>query len=64
MTLDDFLARPRDDRLILQFSTAAPDWRWKWTPGLMKKFPLNFLSNKNWGSGLIRRACHSPFLAR
>jgi hypothetical protein len=59
-TLKEFLERPRDDRLILQFSTPAPDWR-KRTPKLCKKWPLSMAFNKNWSSGLIRRACHSPF---
>jgi hypothetical protein len=60
-TLDELLARPREDRLILQFSTAAPEWR-HWTPGWLKHhFPWHLAFDKNWGSGLIRRSCHSPF---
>ena len=61
VSFSELLARPREDRLILQFSTAAPDWRFERTPNLMKKFPLSLMVNKNWGSGLIRRANHSPF---
>lgn len=58
----DLLTRPRDDRLILQFSTAAPDWRYeKYLPSMGKKFPISLAFNRNWGSGLIRRANHSPF---
>ena len=58
---DDILERPRDDRLILQFSTAAPQWR-KRTPAILKKkWPISMVFNKNWGSGLIRRSSHSPF---
>jgi hypothetical protein len=60
-TLDELLSRPRDDRLLLQFSTAAKDWKYKNLPGFCKKWPLSMAFNKNWGSGLIRRACHSPF---
>jgi hypothetical protein len=60
-TFQQLLERPREDRLIIQFSTAAPDWRFERTPELFKKFPINLLFNKNWGSGLIRRANHSPF---
>jgi hypothetical protein len=60
VTLEDLLAKPRDDRLILQFSTAAPDWR-RLTPGVLKHFPFNLLLDKNMGSGIIRRANHSPF---
>jgi hypothetical protein len=59
--LDEVLARPREDRLILQFSTAAPDWRFKHLPRFCKWWPLSMVFNKNWGSGLIRRSCHSPF---
>lgn len=58
---DEVLARPREDRLILQFSTAAPDWRFKHLPRFLKRWPLSMMFNKNWGSGLIRRSCHSPF---
>ena len=60
-TLDDLLKKPREDRLVLQFSTAAPDWKHPKLPEFCKKFPLNLLTDKNWGSGLIRRANHSPF---
>jgi hypothetical protein len=60
ISLKDMLERPRDDRLILQFSTAAQDWKPR-TPEWCKKFPVSMAFNKNWGSGLIRRACHSPF---
>lgn len=60
-TLQDLLDRPRDDRLILQFSTAAPDWKYKKLPRFFKRWPVSMMFNKNWGSGLIRRACHSPF---
>jgi hypothetical protein len=60
MDFDELLNRPREDQLILQFSTAAPDWR-RLTPDLLKKFPFNLLTDKNWGSGIIRRANHSPF---
>jgi|GEM_PF-532454 len=60
-SFEELLARPRDDRLILQFSTAAPDWRFERLPALCKKWPISMMFNKNWGSALIRRACHSPF---
>jgi hypothetical protein len=60
-TLQELLDRPRDDRLILQFSTAAPDWRFKNIPQALKKFPFNLLLDRNYGSELIRRANHSPF---
>jgi hypothetical protein len=60
-TLDELLARPRDNRLILQFSTAAPDWKYKHLPRFCKRWPISMLFNKNWGSGMIRRANHSPF---
>lgn len=60
-TLQELLDRPRDDRLILQFSTAAPDWRFDKLPERLKKFPFGLMFNKNWGSGMIRRANHSPF---
>jgi hypothetical protein len=60
-TLDEILARPRDDHLILQFSTAAPDWKYKNLPKMFKRWPVSMMFNKNYGSGLIRRACHSPF---
>jgi len=59
-TIDELLARPREDKLVLQFSTAAPDWR-KRTPGFCKRWPISMAFNKNWASGLIRRANHSPF---
>lgn len=61
VTIDELLARPRDDRLILQFSTAAPDWRFERMPAFLKKFPQRLMFDRNWGSGLIRRANHSPF---
>lgn len=57
----ELLDRPREDRLILQFSTAAPDWKHERLPKFLKKFPQRLLFDRNWGSGLIRRACHSPF---
>jgi hypothetical protein len=60
-TLNELLERPREDRLILQFSTAAKDWKYKNLPGFLKTWPVSMMFNKNWGSGLIRRACHSPF---
>ena len=60
LTLNELLERPRDDRLILQFSTAAKEWKPR-TPEFAKRFPLSLMFNKNWGSGLIRRANHSPF---
>jgi hypothetical protein len=59
--LSELLARPREDKLILQFSTSAPNWRRERLPQFCKKWPLSMAFNKNWGSGLIRRACHSPF---
>ena len=59
-TLKELLARPRVDRIILQFSTAAKDWK-PHTPEFCKTFPISMMFNKNWGSGLIRRANHSPF---
>jgi hypothetical protein len=59
--LDELLGRERDNRLVLQFSTAAPEWRFKQTPQFAKKWPLSMAFNKNWGSGLIRRSSHSPF---
>ena len=59
-TLKEYLARPRDDKLILQFSTPAPDWR-KRTPEFCKKWPLSIPFNRNWSAAIIRRACHSPF---
>ena len=59
--LDELLSRPRDDRLILQFSTAAPIWRKRTPDFAKKKWPLNLAFDKNWGSGLIRRSSHSPF---
>jgi hypothetical protein len=61
ITLKELLQRPREDRLILQFSTAAPIWKHERLPNVLKKFPQRLLFDKNWGSGLIRRACHSPF---
>ncbi len=57
----ELLARPREDRLILQFSTTVPDWRYERLPSMLKKFPLSLPFNKNWASGMIRRANHSPF---
>jgi hypothetical protein len=60
-TINELLERPREDRLILQFSTAAKDWNYKHLPEFCKRWPLSMMFNKNWGSGLIRRACHSPF---
>lgn len=60
-TLDELITRPRDNRLILQFSTAAPDWKYKNLPGFCKRWPISMMFNKNWGSAIIRRACHSPF---
>ena len=58
---DDLIARPREDRLTLRFSTAAPIWR-KRTPAFIKqKWPIKVAFDKNWGSELIRRTCHSPF---
>jgi hypothetical protein len=60
-TLNELLERPREDTLILQFSTAAPDWKYKHLPRFCKRWPISMMFNKNWGSGLIRRACHSPF---
>lgn len=49
------------DCLVLQFSTAAPDWRWWVPPPLRVPKPLCLLGDKNWGSSLIRRTNHSPF---
>jgi hypothetical protein len=60
-TIQELLERPRDDRLILQFSTAAPDWRFEHIPKALKKFPFKLAFDKNAFSGLIRRANHSPF---
>jgi hypothetical protein len=60
-TLRELLARPPDNKLVLRFSTAAPDWKYERTPEFCKKFPISLMFNKNWGSGLIRRSCHSPF---
>jgi hypothetical protein len=60
VTLKELLDRPRDDRLILQFSTSAPDWRFN-VPGFLKRFPFKLAFDKNFFSGLIRRANHSPF---
>jgi hypothetical protein len=60
-TLNELLARPREDRLVLQFSTSAPNWRWPRTPSGLKSFPFSLLTDKHWGSGMIRRANHSPF---
>ena len=59
-TLKELLDRPRDDRLILQFSTAAPSWRGH-TPERLKRFPFRLAFDRNYGSELIRRANHSPF---
>jgi hypothetical protein len=58
--LDELLDRPRDNRLILQFSTGVSDWR-PHTPDWLKRFPFNLVLDKNWYSGMIRRSCHSPF---
>lgn len=60
-TIQELLDRPKDDRLVLQFSTAAPDWRFESIPKLLKKFPFKLAFDKNFGSDLIRRAGHSPF---
>jgi hypothetical protein len=60
-TLAELLARPRDDHLILQFSTAAKDWKFEHIPQALKRFPFSLLLDRNWASGLIRRANHSPF---
>lgn len=61
-TLDEVLGRPREDRLVLQFSTSVSDWCFGGrTPGWCKRFPLSLLFNKKRGSELIRRSCHSPF---
>jgi hypothetical protein len=50
-----------DDELVIQFSTAAPDWR-PWVPKrLQMPKPLCLLGDKNWASSLIRRTNHSPF---
>ena len=53
---------PDDDLLTIQFSTAAPMWRW-WVPNRLRQ-PTSIYciaGDKNWASGLIRRSCHSPF---
>ena len=60
-TLQEMLDRPRDDRLILRFSTAAPDWKFKNIPQALKRFPLNLLLDRNYATELIRRGGHSPF---
>ena len=49
------------DQLVLQFSTAAPDWR-TFIPGFARRpKAMCLVGDKNWGSSLIRRSCHSPF---
>ena len=60
-TIQELLDRPGDDRLILQFSTAAPDWKFKNIPTWLKRFPLNLLLDRNYATELIRRGGHSPF---
>jgi hypothetical protein len=50
-----------DNQLILQFSTAAPEWR-RWVPKFLQRpKALCVFGDKNWGSVLIRRGNHSPF---
>jgi hypothetical protein len=51
-----------EDVLVIQFSTAAPIWRW-WVPNRLRRpgAPYFILGDKNWASGMIRRSCHSPF---
>ena len=60
-SLAKYLAQPRDDNLILQFSTAMPDWKYQRLPKFCKRWPLSMMFNKNWSSALIRRSTHSPF---
>jgi hypothetical protein len=49
------------DQLILQFSTAAPDWR-PWVPKFLQRPKMIcLLGDKNWASSMIRRTNHSPF---
>ena len=49
-TLRELLNRPRDDRLILQFSTTATEWRIRGLPKLFKRLPFSLLFDKGVGS--------------